>query len=233
MKERVIAVVDDEKEIINTISEYLTNKGFTVKGFAEAESLYKYLDHEIPDLIILDLTMPEINGFEVCKSLKGKERLAAIPIIIVSAHGDEPNKILGLDAGADDYVVKPFSLHELNSRIKAVLRRQDSEIVEEEKKITAVGGVLKIDIRRYEVLVNDKKIELTSTEFKILERLLTKKSQVFSRESILDYLWGEEKIVVERTIDVHIRHLREKLGEIGDLIKNVRGIGYKFDEESS
>ncbi|MBL7073234.1 MAG: response regulator transcription factor [Candidatus Omnitrophica bacterium] len=233
MKEKVIAIVDDEKEIVGTISEYLTNKGFLVKGFTEAESFLKYLDHEIPDLVILDLTMPEMDGFEVCKSLKGKERLAGIPIIIVSAHNDEPNKISGLDSGADDYIVKPFSLHELNSRIKAVLRRQNPEIEEEEKQITAAGGLLKIDMKRYEVLVNQKKIELTSTEFKILERLLTKKSQVFSRDSILDYLWGEEKIVVERTIDVHIRHLREKLGEVGDFIKNVRGIGYKFDEESS
>jgi len=233
MKEKVIVIVDDEKEMVNTVSEYLTNKGFTVHGCSDAESLYKFLDHEMPNLIILDLTMPGIDGFEVCKSLKGKERFEAIPIIIVSGHGDEPSKISGLDSGADDYMVKPFSLNELNSRIKSVLRRKNTETVEEEKKITAAGGILEIDLRRYEVLIDQKKIELTATEFKILERLLTRKGQVFSRESILDYLWGEEKIVIERTIDVHIRHLREKLGEVGEFIKNVRGIGYKFDEKTA
>jgi len=231
MEEKVIVIVDDEKEMVKTVSEYLTNKGFTVHGCSDAESLYKFLDHEMPNLIILDLTMPRIDGFEVCKSLKGRERFAEIPIIIISGHGDEPNKILGLDSGADDYIVKPFSLNELNSRIKSVLRRQNTETVEEDKKITAAKGTLEIDLKRYEVLVDQKKIELTATEFKILERLVTRKGQVFSRENILDYLWGEEKIVIERTIDVHIRHLREKLGKVGEFIKNVRGIGYKFDEK--
>ncbi|MBU0683970.1 MAG: response regulator transcription factor [Candidatus Omnitrophota bacterium] len=232
MREKLIVIVDDENEIVNTVSEYLSNKGFKVKGCSDGDTLFKFLTQEKPDLIILDLSLPGIDGFEICKTLKAKESLSAIPIIIVSALDEEMNKISGLDSGADDYMVKPFSLNELNSRIKAVLRRQ-VENGFEEKKITIGNGLVVIDLTRYEVTVNQKKIELTATEFKILERLSTRKGQVFSRDNILDYLWGEEKIVVERTIDVHIRHLREKLGEAGNFIKNVRGIGYKLEETAT
>ncbi len=230
IKSTLIVIVDDEPAILSTVSEFLINKGFSVKGFSNAEALLKFVEKERPDLIILDLMLPGTHGFEVCKRLKAKERFSDIPIIIVSGDAEEKDKVSGLDFGADDYIVKPFSLNELNARIKVALRKK--EPTEASHQIQA-GELLKIDLQKYEVFVDGEKVELTPTEFKILEKLSSKEGQVFSRDNILDYLWGEEKIVVARTIDVHIRHLREKLGKAGDAIKNVRGIGYKFDSLSS
>lgn len=227
MDDKLIVVIDDDPGIVDTISEYFERPGFRVKGFSDTKGLFKFLDKEKPDLIILDLILPGINGFEICKSLKEKDRFSSIPIIMLSAKSEEPDKISGLDLGADDYMVKPFSLKELDARIKAVLRRQGPEA--EDKRIS-VGDEVVIDLKRYQVTVGGKKIELTPAEFKILELLSSRKAQVFTRDRILDYLWGEEKIVIERTIDVHIRHLRAKLGKAGKFIKNVRGIGYKLEE---
>lgn len=176
----------------------------------------------------MDLILPGKNGFEICEKLKSKERYSSIPIIILSAKVGEEDKVFCLDIGADDYLSKPFSLKELHSRIKAVLRRYSLQ--DEDSKII-VSNVMEIDLKRHQVMVCGKKVDLTLTEFKILELLSSKIEQVFSRERILDYLWGEEKVVVERTIDVHVWHLREKLEEAGKLIKNVRGIGYKIEEK--
>ena len=228
MNDKLIVIVDDEPGVVSTISEYLSAKGFDTKGFSNSKDLFTFMaKEEKPDLIILDLILPGMPGFEICRKLKEKERYASIPIIMVSAKGEEPDKVSGLDLGADDYMVKPFSLEELTARINAVLRRQAPE--EQEEKIT-VGENLVMDLKRYEVTVDGGKVDLTPTEFKILECLSSRKNQVFTRDRILDYLWGEEKIVIARTIDVHVRHLREKLGSAGDMIKNVRGIGYKLED---
>jgi len=227
MKEKIIAMVDDEPEICETVSEYLCNKGFRVECFGDAESFLKYLNKEKPDLIILDLMLPGMHGFEACRKLKSQKRFASIPIIIVSANSEDNDKVSGLDLGADDYMVKPISLKELNARIKVILKRHKKK--EEDQKIN-VGNILFVDLLRYKVLVDGIEIDLTPTEFKILEHLCSKKGQVLTRDMILGYLWGEEKVVVARTIDVHIKHLREKLGKAGDYIQNVRGIGYKLDE---
>lgn len=227
MENSLIAIVDDEHGIIKTVSEYLTDKGFSVRGFSDAESLFAFLNKEKPDLIVLDLKLPGEHGFEACKRLKNEEKFKNIPIIILSANSDEPDKIFGLDIGADDYVVKPFSLNELHSRINAVLRRGG---IEKPGKIIKLADMVEIDLEKYEVMVFGQKVDLTLTEFKILEQLASRKGQVFSRDRILDNLWGTEKIVIERTIDVHIRHLRGKLGKAGEFIKNVRGLGYKVEE---
>ena len=146
---------------------------------------------------------------------------------MLTAKGEEMDKILGLELGADDYVTKPFSLKELVARVKAVLRRQ---VQKEETEKIEIGGVVEMDLEKYEVKVNGKKIELTSTEFRILQLLASRKGLVFTRDNILDYLWGHEKAVIDRTVDVHIRHLREKLGKAAHFIKNLRGIGYKLEE---
>ena len=229
MKDRLIAIVDDDSAILSTLTKFLTMDGYKAKGFSNADSLFAFLEKEEPDLIILDLMLPGMNGFQICKKLREKDRTANTPIIILSGRSEEADKISGLDFGADDYVVKPFSMDELSARIRAVLRRRSPETGE--GKVIEVGNTVTMDLQKYLVTVGGEEIDLTPTEFKILELLSSRKGQVFTRERILDYLWGEEKVVVERTIDVHIRHLREKLGKSGDMIKNVRGIGYKLEEK--
>jgi two-component system phosphate regulon response regulator PhoB/two-component system alkaline phosphatase synthesis response regulator PhoP len=156
-----------------------------------------------------------------------KDRFSSIPIIMLTAKDHETDKVLGLEIGADDYVTKPFSTRELVARVKAVLRRKDQK--EEGEKIE-IGEILVLDLQKFEVKVSGKRIALTSTEFKILEILSERKGWVFSRRQILNSLWGENKFVIDRTIDVHIKHLREKLGKAGTFIKNVRGVGYKIEE---
>jgi len=151
-----------------------------------------------------------------------------VPIIMVTAKGEEMDKVLGLELGADDYMAKPFSPKELVARVKAQLRRHGL-LAQEPRKIE-IGGILTLDLTKYEVTLSGSRIELTSTEFKILELLSSKKGWVFSRDKILNYLWGDEKAVVDRTVDVHIRHLREKLGDAAQFIKNIRGVGYKLEE---
>ncbi len=227
MDELFIVIVDDDPGIVKTISTYLVKVGYRAKGFPDAESLFKFLEKEKPDLIILDLMLPDTSGFEICKNLKETERFSSIPIIILSGKTEETDKISGLEIGADDYIVKPFSLKELHARIKAVLRRPGGQ---EEKKKINVDDIMTIDSQRYEVKVEGEKVDLTPAEFRILEFLASRRGHVFTRDRILDYMWGAEKIVIERTIDVHIRHLREKLGKGGELIKNVRGIGYKLEQ---
>ena len=183
MANKLIAIVDDDPGIVKIVLDYLTAKGFEVKGFSDAESLFRFLDKKKPDIIILDLILPGMHGFEVCRILKGKKGFSSIPIIMLSGKGEAPDKVCGLDLGADDYMVKPFSLDELNARIKAVLRRQAPE----EEKID-VGGMIVIDLQKYEVTVGGKKVELTPTEFNILEFLASRMGQVFTRDRILDYL---------------------------------------------
>ena len=224
---RLIAIVDDEPDIIELVAIHLKKAGFQVKGFLDAKSFLDFNDLLALDLVLLDLMLPDMDGFELCKYLKKKDELSSIPIIMLTAKGEETDKIVGLELGADDYITKPFSPKELVARVKAVLRRLSQK---EDIKKTKIGDILEIDKERYTVLVKGKKIELTSTEFRLLELLSSKKGRVFTRENILDYLWGEEKIVLDRTVDVHVRNLREKLGSAGRFIKNIRGIGYKLEE---
>lgn len=224
---KLIAVVDDEPDILELVSIHLRKANFEVKEFSDAGSFLKFLNNHIPDLLILDLMLPDADGFDICKYLKMNDKFSSIPIIMLTAKGHETDKVLGLELGADDYVTKPFSTRELVARVKAVLRRKEQK--EEGKKIE-VGEVLVIDLQKFEVKVNGERIDLTSTEFKILKTLSERKGWVFSRGQILNSLWGEDKFVIDRTIDVHIKHLREKLGEAGKFVKNVRGVGYKVEE---
>jgi two-component system phosphate regulon response regulator PhoB/two-component system alkaline phosphatase synthesis response regulator PhoP len=232
---RLIAIIDDEPDIVELVSIHLKKAMFKVKGFSDAEGLYRFLglsdgqyqeSEHIPDLIILDLMLPDADGIEICKNLKKNVKYSSIPIIMLTAKGEETDKILGLEFGADDYVTKPFSPRELVARVKAVLRRREK--IDESEKLD-IGGILVIDIEKHEVDVEGQKIELTSTEFRILKLFVSNKNKVFSRYDILDYLWGDEKIVLDRTIDVHIKNLRDKLGKAGQLIKNIRGVGYKLE----
>jgi two-component system phosphate regulon response regulator PhoB/two-component system alkaline phosphatase synthesis response regulator PhoP len=225
--EKLIAIVDDEDDIRELVSINLKKAGFKIKEFSSGNSFIKSLSKSKPDLAVLDIMMPGIDGIEVCKIMKKDDKYSDIPIIMLTAKTDETDRVLGLEIGADDYVSKPFSPRELTARVKAVLRRKERK---EKSKGIERGGMLKIDPEKFEVFVKGEKVELTSTEFKILTILMEKPGRVFSREQLLDMLWGDEKIVVDRTIDVHIKHLREKLGAGGKLIKNIRGVGYKLEE---
>jgi DNA-binding response OmpR family regulator len=222
----LIAVVDDEPDILELVSIHLKKANFTVKEFTNAEDFVKSLNTQIPDLLILDLMLPDADGMDICKYLKRKDKYASIPVIMLTAKTDETDKVLGLELGADDYVTKPFSPRELVARVRAVLRRKKQK--EEVKKIE-IDNMLVIDLQKFEVWLKNKKIALTTTEFKILKILAARQGWVFSREQLLNELWGTDKIVIDRTIDVHIKHLRTKLGSAGKFIKNVRGVGYKIE----
>jgi two-component system phosphate regulon response regulator PhoB/two-component system alkaline phosphatase synthesis response regulator PhoP len=224
---KLIAIVDDEPDILELVSIHLEKNGYQSEKFLNGEAFLEFLQKSHPDLIVLDLMLPDMDGLDICKYLRKEDDLSSIPVIMLTAKGEETDKILGLELGADDYVTKPFSPKELVARIRAVLRRKQETAA---TKILSAGGILSIDTDKHEVRVSSRKIDLTSTEFRILQLLMSKKGWVFSREKILDYLWGQEKAVVDRTIDVHIKHLREKLGDASALIKNVRGVGYKLEE---
>jgi len=222
---KIIAVVDDEPDILELVSIHLNKAGFTVEPFQNAESFFKFLDRTRPDLLILDLMLPDSDGMDICRYIKKKDQFSTIPIIMLTAKTDETDKILGLEMGADDYVTKPFSPKDLVARVKAVLRRKMQ--VEEEK--IEVGKILEVLPMKFEVRVDGQKVDLTTTEFRILKTLATRTGWVFSRAQLLDELWGHDKVVIDRTIDVHIKHLREKLGKAAKFIKNVRGLGYKLE----
>ncbi len=221
----VIAALDDEADLLELLKVNLQKAGYGFEGFQEAEDLYRYLTRERPALILLDLMLPGTDGLEVCRQIRRSEDLAGIPIIMLTAKGDESDKVVGLELGADDYVTKPFSVKELVARVHAVLRRPAAG--ESGPRISV--GTLVIDLDKHEVTVVGTKIDLTATEFKILRLLASRKGRVFTRDQILDHLWGNEKAVIDRTVDVHIRNLREKLGPAASLIKNVRGAGYKLE----
>ncbi len=224
---QMIAALDDEPDLLELLRVNLRKAGYRFEGFQEAEDLYRFLAKERPSLILLDLMLPGTDGLEVCRHIRRSEDLAGIPIIMLTARGDESDKVVGLELGADDYVTKPFSIKELIARIHAVLRRPPGG---SESARRIVIGSLIIDLDKFEVIADGVKVDLTATEFKILQLLASRKGRVFSRDQILDFLWGHEKAVIDRTIDVHIRNLREKLGEAGGLIKNIRGVGYKLEE---
>jgi DNA-binding response OmpR family regulator len=224
---QTIAVVDDEPDIRELVSLHLTRSNFLVRDFSDGSSFQRYLERNVPDLVVLDLMLPDIDGLELLKFMKRKSSLARVPVIMLTAKSEEADTVLGLELGADDYMKKPFSPRELVARVKSVLRRGSAAPVEATR--TVVGNLV-IDSERFEVTINGSKVELTKTEFRILQLLAGRKGRVFSREAILDVIWGNEKTVTDRSVDVHIKHLRSKLGAAANLIKVVRGTGYKLEE---
>ena len=224
---KLIAIVDDEPDILQLVELHLTRAGFRVRGFERGEELNRFLARETPDLVVLDLMLPDADGLDICKDLKAAPRTARVPVVMLTARGDEFDKVLGLELGADDYVTKPFSPKEFVARIKAVLRRNETK---ESSRLIELPDQVVIDLDKFEVTVAGRKADLTTTEFKLLHILAERRGWVFSRDDILSRLWGNEKAVIDRTIDVHVTNLRRKLKKAGRLIKNVRGIGYKLDE---
>lgn len=228
--EKVVAIVDDEKDILNLVSHHLKREGFKVKEFLNGKDFLLFIESVMPDIALLDIMLPGIDGLELCRLLKGKPSTSSMPIIMLTAKGTEADVVVGLELGADDYVVKPFSPRELVARVKTVMRRTNSKETDED---IIIIGPLKINTQRYEVHVEEERVELTTTEFKILEVLAEGRGRVYTRDQLLKQkrLWGDDKLVYDRTIDVHIKNLRDKLGAAGKMIKTVRSIGYKLEEE--
>lgn len=220
-----IAILEDEPDIRALMRAALERAGYRVEEYATASQLLSHIENSPPSLLILDIMLPDSDGFEVCRQIRSCPRCSELPIIIVSARGEEVDRILGLELGADDYVVKPFSPRELVARVKANLRRTRA-------RTSAIlkAGPIEIYPEKAEVFVEGKPIDLTFVEFQLLVALAEKPGRVFSRAQLIDRIWKGEKIVLERTIDVHIKKLRDKLGEFGRMIKSIRGMGYKIEE---
>jgi DNA-binding response OmpR family regulator len=224
---RTIAVLDDEEDILALVKLHLEGAGFRVETFPEAEAFFRSLRVRQPDLLILDLMLPETDGLDVFRMLKQSTEWRGIPVIMLTARASETDRLIGLEMGADDYVVKPFSARELVARVRAVLRRLERQ--EEARLSLRIREGFVLDREKHEVTVDGKKLELTSTEFKLLEMLASAPGRAFTRDQVLDRLWGESRVVSDRTIDVHIRNLRRKLGPRGDVIRSLRGTGYKLE----
>ena len=223
-----ILVVDDEKDILELVRYNLAREGYQVTSVTSGEEALKQVRTWVPDLIILDLMLPGVDGLDVCKQLKNDTRTVHIPIVMLTAKGEETDIVLGLELGADDYITKPFSPKVLLARVKAVLRRRKSEPIDKTDVIKI--GDLMIHPGRHEVLVKGKPIKLTSTEFRILHFMARRPGWVFTRYQIVDAARGENVAVTERSVDFHMTSLRRKLGPYGDHIETVWGVGYRFKE---
>ena len=229
MKEKIL-IVEDEKDIVKMLEYNLNKEGFRTISAQDGEDALEYAVREHPDLIILDLMLPGMDGLEVCKELKKETKTASIPIIMLTAKAQESDKVVGLELGADDYMTKPFSPRELIARIKAVLRRaKEKDKLPEVLKL----GDLVIDLSKIAVSVKDRPIELTAKEFELLKTLIKAKGRVLSRDYLLDTIWGFDHAVEiqTRTVDVHIRTLRKKLKSEAKRIVTVKNYGYRFEYE--
>ena len=222
-----ILVVDDEEHIVELIKFNLEKNGYKVITSVNGIDALKLVRKEMPQLLLLDLMLPGMDGYDVCKEIRKDNSISSTPIIMLSAKGEELDKILGLELGADDYITKPFSVRELLARVKAMLRRTTIQIID---KTYRFGNIL-IDFEKHEVIKAGEKVELTLKEFELLEMLTKNKGRVMTRDFLLDEIWGYEYVGETRTVDVHIRHLRQKI-EMDDKnpkhIETVRGIGYRF-----
>lgn len=223
-----IIVVDDEENIRELVRYNLAQEGYQVTTVGSGEEALQQACSQVPDLIILDLMLPGIDGLDVCRALKNGSKTAHIPIVMLTVKGEESDIVIGLELGADDYITKPFSPKVLLARIKAVLRRRKSEAIGETDVLTF--GELMIHPGRYEVLVQGKPVKLTSTEFRILHLMAQRSGWVFTRYQIVDAALGENIAVTDRSVDFHITSLRRKLGPCNDYIETVWGVGYRFKE---
>jgi two-component system alkaline phosphatase synthesis response regulator PhoP len=229
MPNSTILVVEDEADIREVMLYNLQREGYRALGCASGEEALREIRTAQPDLLILDLMLPGSNGIDICRRLKGDQQLRLIPIIIVTAKGEESDIVLGLTAGADDYLTKPFRTKELLARVAAVLRRGPLRSESRTDGPVNLPGLV-IDPQRHEVLLDGAPLLFTATEFKLLHFLARSPGRVFTRELLISHVIGDEALILDRNIDVHIRALRKKLGERNDLIETVRGVGYRFSQ---
>ena len=226
MNRRKIVVIEDEPDIVEVISYNLKREGYNVLAVDRGDESINLIRNQSPSLIILDLMLPGMDGLSVCRQLKSDPIVNDIPVIIISAKGEESDIVVGLELGADDYLTKPFSPRELLARVKAVLRR--GQVKESQSKERIVLQNLTIDVARHEVRVDDEMVSLTATEFKILHQLAAHPGRAFTREQLLNRVLGMGVVVVDRNIDVHIRSVRKKLGDAAQLIQTIRSVGYRI-----
>ena len=223
-----VLIIEDEKDLAELLAFNLEKDGYAATCVHDGKQGLERAGADLPDLILLDLMLPGLLGTEVCKELRKDPRTARIPIIMITAKGDEIDRVVGFEVGADDYIVKPFSMREVALRVKAVMRRFAHEQQAPTPDLLAVGEIV-IDTKRHTVLSAGLEIDLTSTEFKLLLFLAEKKGCVQSREKLLTSVWGYNNTADTRTVDTHVTRLRGKLGEPGDIIRTVRGFGYKIE----
>ena len=225
----MIYCVEDDRGIRELMIYTLNVSGFKAEGFKDSDELYEALKRCKPELITLDIMLPKEDGISILKKLKNNPNYKDIPIIMATAKGEEYDTVLGLDLGADDYLAKPFGMMEMVSIVKAVLRRSNGSI---SKKEVLKNGSITLNVKEHSVFVGDKNVELTLKEYDLLELFMNNLGIVFSREQLLSKIWGSDFVGESRTIDVHVGTLRSKLGEPGELIKTLRGVGYKMEASS-
>jgi two-component system phosphate regulon response regulator PhoB len=222
---RKILIIEDENDVADLLTLTLRKAGFRISTSPDGASGLQSARDDKPDFVILDLMLPKMSGLEVCRILKSDTTTSHIPILMLTAKAEEIDRIVGLEFGADDYVTKPFSPREVVLRVRAILRRGQTAT----ESLTA--GPISIDPARHEVRVNGKQVHLTSLEFKLLRLLMQRRGRVQDRDRLLNEVWGYESVIDTRTVDTHVRRLREKLGKVGDAIETVRGFGYRLREK--
>jgi phosphate regulon transcriptional regulator PhoB len=225
-----VAVVEDEAELAALLEYNLNNSGFSTRTLIGSKGTLEQLEEWRPDLIILDVMLPDGDGFDLCKQIRKSQSIARVPILFLTARSDEVDRVLGLEIGGDDYITKPFSPRELIARVKAHLRRGEPD---QENGMIRIGPV-RLDRDAHRVFLNDRELQLTSTEFKLLEYFLVNPGRAFSREQLLSEVWGEQHYVTPRTVDVHVRRLREQIEEQPEdpkYLVTVRGFGYRFESQ--
>jgi phosphate regulon transcriptional regulator PhoB len=226
MAERIL-VVDDEPDLLELVRVNLDQAGYAVETAASGRVALERLRRAPPDLVVLDLMLPDVSGTEICRQLRADPELSGLPVIMLTAKSDEVDRVVGLELGADDYVTKPFSPRELVLRVRAVLRRRSSG---EPRRGVLSHGLLQLDAVRHRCHVEGHEVELTAKEFDLLHGLMQRPGRVMTRDQLIDDVWGSDVAVTTRTIDTHLKRLREKLGPVGHLIETVRGVGYRFAE---
>jgi two-component system phosphate regulon response regulator PhoB len=222
-----ILVVDDEPDLLELVRFNLSQAGFQVETATSGRAALDQLKTSLPDLLVLDLMLPDISGNDICRQVRNDPAMGELPIVMLTAKSEEVDRVVGFELGADDYVPKPFSPRELMLRVRAVLRRRSAAA---SPSVIIEKGCLRVDPERHRCFVEGQEVDLTAKEFRLLSTLMARPGRVMTRERLLDEVWGSEITVTSRTIDTHLKRLREKLGPAGDLIETVRGVGYRFAE---
>lgn len=227
-----VTIIEDDKDIAELVGYNLEREKFNCRVFKSGIDGLKYITKNIPDIVILDLMLPDISGLDICRSLKADSKTKDVPIVMLTAKSEEVDRIVGFEMGADDYMTKPFSPRELVLRVKAIISRVKGRSKNETVSAPVTFGLLYFDLQRPLIKVDKEEIELTKTEIKLLEYLFSTKGRVATREMLLNSIWGYDVAVTTRTVDTHVKRLRTKLKKAGEYIETVHGIGYRFKEKT-